>query len=67
MTRENTFKAGQVWCWRQHAVCLLVRYKRYNWGERYEVWDVLDLNTDLAGRICEGHLHDQLKGWERVA
>lgn len=67
-----TYQTGQVWCWNKRHHCMLIRYVKYNWVERHEVWDVLDLDTPEAGRVCGALLHADVasgdgSGWERIA
>lgn len=66
-----TYQVGQVWCWDDRYHCMLIRYVSYNWEKRHEVWDVLDLDTHEAGRVCVGLLHNtEASGdgakWERI-
>ncbi len=70
--RVSEYQAGQVWCWARRNHCVLVRYVKYNWEQRHEIWDVLALEGDEAGRLVKGLMHgDTANGdgsrWERVA
>lgn len=66
---SEIFKQGQVWLWAQQHHCMLIRYVSYNWAECHEVWDVLDLDSSEAGRICRGFLYvsDGDLKWQPIA
>jgi hypothetical protein len=51
---------------------MLIRYVKYDWAARHEVWDVLALDSEEPGALCRGHLHSDVatgdgSKWERVA
>lgn len=68
---RGRYQSGQMWCWAGRNHCVLVRYVSFDWTKHDEVWDVLALEGDEAGRLVKGLLHDRtaIDGscWERVA